>query len=57
MRNLRGRGPCGVAERSKRSARGEKMEGCGDSGRRESDECDNRDGVVIEKQVFALGGN
>lgn len=33
------------------------MEGCGDSGRRESDECDSRDRVLIEKQVSALGGN
>lgn len=36
---------------------GKKMEGCGDSGRRESDKCDSRDRVVIEKQVPALGGN
>lgn len=36
---------------------GGKMEGCGDGGRRESDECDSRDRMVIEKQVSALGGN
>ena len=36
---------------------GKKMERCGDRGKRESDKCDSRDGVVIEQQVPALGDN
>lgn len=55
LRNLRGQGALWSCREEQRECK-KKMEGCRDSGR-ESDKCDSRDRVVIEKQAPALGGN
>lgn len=55
--NLRGQGALWSGREEQRECLKKTMERCGDSRRRESDKCNSRDGVVIEKQVPALGGN
>lgn len=56
LRNLRGQAAL-WSGREEQVLKKKKMEGCGDNRRRESDKCDSRDRVMIEKQVPDLGGN